>query len=162
LLEAREIVIDLFERGADLATRGLAGERSGQQILFDRQMGKAVTSLHHLADATADELVRRQLVDPLAFEFDRSLGDVAALGREQIRYRLERRRFARAVRAQQGDDAPFRHLQRDAAQNEYDVVVDDLDVVDRERDRRRRRDLRRHRSHLDHRTITFPWCNRAA
>ena len=73
---------------------------------------------------------------PLAVELDRALGDIAALGPEQVGYGLERRRLAGAVGPQQSDDATLRHFERDTLEHQDDVVVDDLDVIDKERRRR--------------------------
>ena len=50
-----------------------------------------------------------QLVDALALEHDRALGDLAALGVEQVGDRLQRRGLAGAVRAEQRHDAAARH-----------------------------------------------------
>ena len=67
-----------------------------------------------------------------AVEHDRALGDLAALGVQQVGDRLQRRGLAGAVGAEQRDDAAPRHVERHALQHEDDVVVDDLDVVERE------------------------------
>ena len=50
-------------------------------------------------------------------------------------------RLARAVGAEQRDDAALGHLERHALEHQDHVVVDDLDVVDREVRRRRSRRL---------------------
>ena len=68
-------------------------------------------------------------------EHDRALGHLAALGMQQVRDRLERGGLAGAVGAEQRHDAAARHLERDALEHQNDVIVDDLDVVDRQ-DRR--------------------------
>jgi hypothetical protein len=54
---------------------------------------------------------------------------------EQVGDRLEGRRLAGPVGAQQGDDAALRHVKRDALQDQNDVVVDHFDVVDRKQRR---------------------------
>ena len=95
-------------------------------------MAEAVAALQHLDAAAAHELVGGELVDPLAVEFDRALRHLAALGMQQVGDGLQGRRLAGAVRAEQGDDAALGHGERDAFQHEDHVVVDDLDVVDRE------------------------------
>ncbi len=89
-------------------------------------------ALHDLDAAAAHQIVGRQPVDALALELDRALGDVAALGLDEIGDRLQRGRLARAVGAEQGDDAALPHFQRHALEHQDDVVVDDLDVLDRE------------------------------
>ena len=67
-----------------------------------------------------------------AGEADVAARDRAVLGLQQAGDRFERGRFAGAIGAEQGDDLAFRHLEAEAAQHQDDVVVDDLDVVDRE------------------------------
>src|ERR1700686_1675892 len=49
VLKARKIAIDLFQCIACGDTRGLAGERSGEQVFLNGQMRKAVPPLHDLA-----------------------------------------------------------------------------------------------------------------
>ena len=129
-------MVDLVQRRGDVRARHLARERAGQQVLLHRQMLEAMPAFHHLAHAHPHQLVGRQLVDALALELDRALGHVAALGRQQVGDRLERRALARAVGAEQRDDLALRHFQRHALQHEDDVVVDHLDVVHREIGRR--------------------------
>ena len=55
---------------------------------------------------------------------------IAALRTQQIGDRLQRRRLAGAVRAEERDDPPLGNLERHALQHEDHVIVDDLDVVD--------------------------------
>ena len=97
-----------------------------------------------------------RVVHFIAVEQDRALGDFAALGMQQVRDRLQGRGLAGAVGAEQRDDAAARHLERHALEHEDDVVVDHLDVVEREDDvrggdrfalastRHSRRPIRRH------------------
>ena len=80
---------------------------------------------------------RRRWMDAPA-ELDRALGHVAALGAEQTGDGLERGGLAGAVGPEEGDDAPLGDAQRDALQHEDHVVVDDLDVVDRQQRAARR------------------------
>ena len=115
--------------------RGLAvGARigPGQQVLLDRQVLEAVPAFHHLDDAELDQIGRGQRGDAPSRELDAALGDLAALGAQQIGDRLERRGLAGAVGAEQRDDAALGNLERDALEHQDDVVVDDLDVVDDE------------------------------
>ena len=75
----------------------------------------------------------RQPVDALAVEGDRALGDLAALGAQQVGDRLQRRRLAGAVGAEQRDDAALAARSSETPfSTRIDVVVDDLDVVDGE------------------------------
>src|SRR6266550_9155661 len=88
-------------------------------------------AFHHLTNAQLDQLVRRQPVDAPALELDRPLGDVAPFGAQQIGDCFERRSLARTVGSEQRGDPALRHFERYALEHEDDVVVDDLDVVDR-------------------------------
>ena len=74
-------------------------------------------------------------VEALAAEADVAARDLAFLGLQQAGDGLQRGGLAGAVGAEQGDDLALRHRQRQAAQHEDDVVVDDLDVVDLEQRR---------------------------
>ena len=95
-------------------------------------MAEAVAALHHLDAAAPYQFIRREILHLLAGEHDRALGDVAALGMQQIGDRLQRGGLAGAVGAQERDDAALRHRKRHALQHQDDVIVDHLDVVDRE------------------------------
>ena len=131
LLETREILVDLLQVFLHAGTQRAARVGAGQQVLFHRQVREAVAAFHDLADAALHQRRRVELVDALAAEQDLALGDVAALGAQQVGDRLQRRRLAGAVGAQQRHDLTFPDLERDAAQDQDHVVVDDLDVVDR-------------------------------
>ena len=105
------------------------------QILERRHVGDDAAAFHHLEDAAADDLVGIDAVDALAVEDDLAAGDFAVLGLEQSGDRLQRRRLAGAVGAEQGHDRALRHLEAQAAQHQDDVVVDDLDVAHAEQRR---------------------------
>jgi len=85
---------------------------------------------HHLDHPALNHVGRAEALDALAAQFDRALRDGAALAREQVADRAQRRRLAGAVAAHEGDDSPFGHPQRHALEDQDDVVVDDLDAVD--------------------------------
>ena len=70
-----------------------------------------------------------------AVEDDLAADDFAVLGLEQARDRLQRRRLAGAVGAEQRHDRALRHLEAEAAQHQDDLVVDHLDVADAEQRR---------------------------
>src|SRR5262249_37198110 len=78
-----------------------------------------------------NQFVRREVLHFGPIEQDRSLGDLAPLGVQQIGNRFQSRRLAGAIGAEQCDDPAFRHIERNALQNKNNVVVDDLDIVDR-------------------------------
>src|SRR5205823_7900455 len=56
----------------------------------------------------------------------------AALGAQQVRDGLQRGDLAGAVGAEQRDELALLHLERHALQDQDDLVVDDLDIVDRQ------------------------------
>ena len=72
-------------------------------------MAEAMAALHDLDRAAPHEVVGREPVDALALEQDRALGHLAAFGAKQVRDRLQGRRLAGAVGAEQRDDAALRH-----------------------------------------------------
>ena len=118
-------------RSRAIAARAVAPrEGAGEQIFLDRQMAEAVAALHHLDGAAAHQFVRRGTIDALALEQDLALGDLAALRPQEIGDRLQRRRLARAIGAEQRDDAAPPQAERDALQHEGDAVVDDLYIAD--------------------------------
>jgi hypothetical protein len=100
------------------------------QVFLDRQVLEDAAALEHLDDAALDDVVRQQAVDAPAVELDIALGDLAALGLQQARDRLQRRRLAGAVGAEEGGDPPLLGHQRDAAQHQDHAVIDDFDIVD--------------------------------
>ena len=118
----------------------LAGMGAGDQVFLDRQILEDPPALEYLGDAALDDIVRRQPVDPLPVEFDRALGDLAALGAQQAGYRLQGRRLAGAVGAEEGGDASLLGTQRHAFQHQDHAVIDDLDVVERQHRATARRD----------------------
>src|SRR5437867_2742743 len=77
------------------------------------------------------------MVDALPSQLDGALGDGAALGGQQAGNRLERRRLAGAVGAEQRRDPTLADIDRHALEDEDHIVVDDLDVVERQHDGRR-------------------------
>src|SRR5262249_1564938 len=105
LLEPRKYVVDALDAVTDKL--GFAADMpAGNQVLLDREIGEHVPAFEHLDDAALDDLVGRQLIEPLAVELDRALGDAAAFGAEDAGNGLERRRLAGAVRAQERGDTP--------------------------------------------------------
>ncbi len=106
-----------------------AGEGAELEVFQRRHVGDDAPALHHLEDAAADDLVGIDAVDALAVEHDLAARDLAVLGLEQARDRLQRRRLAGAIGAEQRDDRALGHLEAQAAQHQDDVVIDDLDVA---------------------------------
>src|SRR5256712_11885101 len=132
LLETREIGVHLLEVLAQPGAEGAPGVRAGKQVFLDAQVLEAVPPLHHLADAALHQPGRIELVDALAAEHDLALRHLAALGAQQVRDGLQRGGLAGAVGAEQRDDLALLPLERHALEDQDDVVVDDLDIVDRQ------------------------------
>jgi hypothetical protein len=102
------------------------------QILFDGERSKASPSLQHLYEACAHEFRCRRRRDVQAVEDYPAGRYPAALGRQKIGDRLQRRRLPGAVGAQQSENLAFAQRQTEAAQRDDRVVVTRLDVVDHE------------------------------
>ena len=107
-------------------------EGAEPQVFQAGHVGDDAAAFHHLEDAAPDDLVRIDAVDLFTGEADVSARDRAVFRLQQAGDGFERGRFAGPVGAEQGHDLAFRHLEAEAAQDQDDVVVDDLDVVDRE------------------------------
>ena len=121
-------------------TKSLRRMSAGDEVFFDRQILEDPPALEYLGDAALDDVVRRQPVEPLPVELDRAFGDLAALAAQQAGYRLQRRRLAGAVGAEEGGDASLLGTQRNAFQHQDHAVIDDLDVVERQHRATARRD----------------------
>ncbi|MCY1544617.1 hypothetical protein D9M68_805140 [compost metagenome] len=90
--------------------------------------------LHHLHHAPVHQVGRREVFDAVAAQLDAALGDLTALGLEQVGDGPQRGRLARAVASQHGSDLALGHVERNALQHQDHMVVDDLDAVDVEND----------------------------
>src|SRR5882762_6351084 len=128
-LQTREVAVDALDPGGHALPVRL-DVSAGDQVFFGGQVFEDPTAFEHLHDAAPDHPVRGQPVDPLVLELDRALRDVAALGPEKARDRLERRRLAGAVGAEQRRDPALADVERHALEDEDHAVVDDLDVVE--------------------------------
>ncbi len=105
------------------------------EVLVHGQVLEHAAPFHHLEDAPADDVLRIHLLDAHAVQLDGAVGDFALLRAQEARDGFERGALARAVGAEQGDDLPLRHLEREALEDEDHVVVDDLDVGEPEHGR---------------------------
>jgi len=86
-------------------------------------------AFHYLKNPATDDVVRRQTVDGLAFELDGAVGHLSIFRRQEARDGFEGRRLPRTVRAEKTYDLTSAHFERKPAEDEHDVVVDDLDVI---------------------------------
>src|SRR4051794_18556505 len=127
LFQAREIAKDHIEIGSDLAVP--AGEGAELEVFQRGHIGDDAPAFHYLEDAAADDLVGIDAVDALALEQDLAARDFAVLGLEQPGDRLQRRRFAGAIGAEQRHDRALGHVEAETAQHQDDIVIDDLDVA---------------------------------
>ena len=123
-LVARNALLALL---AGLAALPMAGRSLGAG---DFLVVAAALLLATLLHAALHQVGRREVLDALAAQLDRALGDGAALALEQVGHGTQGGRLARAIAAQQRHDAAFGHLQRHALEHEDDVVVDHLDAID--------------------------------
>src|SRR5690606_4908180 len=129
LVEAREIAVDEIEGGRLHAAPG-KGEGGGGEIFLHRQVLEDAPPFHDVEQAAPHEAVRRVVRHRLAVETNRAGRDRPVLQRQQARYRLQRRRLAGAVGAEERDDLATLHGKRQAAEHLDRLVVDDLDVLD--------------------------------
>src|SRR6478736_4264822 len=81
------------------------------QVLAHREVGEDHAAFRHMAQTACDDAVRRLAVDALAF-----IGDAPFLWPDQPGHRAQRSALARAVAADQRDDAAGLDLQRNAVQ----------------------------------------------
>ncbi len=112
---------------------------ASDQVLLGGQMLEHAAALEDLHQAELGHLMRAHAIDALVAELDGALGDLAALGAQHTRYRLQGRRLAGAVGAQERGDAALADVDRHALQHQDDPVVDDLDIVDRQHAKNGRR-----------------------
>src|SRR5439155_409132 len=87
------------------------------EVLVHGQVLEDAAPFHHLEDSPPHDLLRLELVDALAFQLDGAIGDLAFLSAQEAGDGLERGALARAVGAEQGDDLPRWHLQREALEH---------------------------------------------
>ena len=116
LLELREELVD------EVVAR-LCVALGEAEVLCDREAGEDVAVLRHVADAAADDPMRRHAGELLVAEAD------GAAPVDEAEDRAQRRRLADAVASEQSRDAALRHVERHALQHvrlpEIDVQVAD-------------------------------------
>jgi hypothetical protein len=111
--------------------------RARLEVLLDGHLGEDPPALHDLRDAALHHVGRVRAGQVALRDVDAALGDLAAVGDEQARDRPQQRGLAGPVRAEQRHDRTVGNLQGQAPQDQHHVVVDNLEVVDRQ-DRHRR------------------------
>ena len=95
----------------------LGAARAQLEVLEHGHRGEELAALRHVGDPARHDGRGRQPADPPALELDG-----AAAQREEAADRAERRRLARAVRADQRDDLALADLERDAADGGHVAV----------------------------------------
>jgi len=89
------------------------------------------THLHH---AALHQVGGAEVLDALTAQLDAALGDLAALGLEQVGDGAQGGGLAGTVAPEHGGDLALGHVERDALEHKADVVVDDLYAADVEND----------------------------
>ena len=120
LLEPGEQVEHGAQVGLDLVALVIGAD---QQVLLHAHKGKEVAALRRVADAQPDDSRRRQAGDVPAIESDLA----AAPG--EAHDGIEQGRLAGAVGADDRDDPPRFHLERNAVQR-LGATVEDVEIAD--------------------------------
>src|SRR3990170_4320945 len=128
--EAREEAEDVLDILVDLAARTRVGAHL--EVFHDRQPREDPAALGRVADPVAHQLVGGGMRDVAPTKVDRPRPRV-----EQAADRLEGRRLAGAIRADQGDDLALANLEGDALEG-VDLAVVGVDVAQLEDDVARR------------------------
>ena len=87
-------------------------------------------AFQNLDDAEPHDIGRIELQDGAAEKLDRAAGDLSTFRPQQVRHRLQRRRFPRAVGPEKGDDALLGDIERHALEDVDDAVIVNLDILD--------------------------------
>src|SRR5262249_56395183 len=115
----------LFDRGSGLPLPAPAGDTE-PQVLLDRELGKNAAARGNRGDTAAGDVCRARPDELAAVE-----AHGARSGPRRPHDRVQRRRLAGAVRADQADDLARVHLEREAANGVHRSVAD-VDALDRE------------------------------
>ena len=88
------------------------------KMLGDREVRKDLPAFGHVHDPAAHDLVRIELVEPLALELDRASPRCDDAGD-----RAQQRRLAGTVRAEHGREAALLDIERNVAQHQRQAVA---------------------------------------
>ena len=125
LLQAREIFEDpLLAPHHAVAAVGLARETPEREIFPHRHAGEQPAALRHIADAHPRDVGRGQAGDAASFVLDG-----AGRRRHQPGERLQQRRFAGAVAAEQRDDLAFADVERGVMQD-VALAIEGVDALE--------------------------------
>src|SRR4029453_5631273 len=123
--ELRKVLIDQRLAAAALGMRDAARNRR-HQVLGHREIGKHLVALGDQHDAAPGVLVRQPVLDALALEGDRALGDARVVETEEARDRPQGRALAGAVGTEQRDDLSGLDRERDALHRRDGALIDNL------------------------------------
>src|ERR1700691_5596136 len=93
-------------------------------------MGKTMPPLQYLNDAAADQISGVAPKGRLAAISDLAFDNGATRGAKQVGHRLQGRRLARSIGAQERDNGSFGDAKRHPAQSQDRVAINRLDVSD--------------------------------
>src|SRR5712692_3842433 len=139
--QAADAVPEIAELGKKLVDQRLASSALGmrdaarhrhQQVLGDREIGKHLVTLGNQDDAATCVLVREAVLDALALEGDRTLGDARVVDAEEARDGAQGRGLAGAVGSEQRNDLLRLDRERDALHRRDCALIDDFELVDAE------------------------------
>src|SRR5262249_39356674 len=109
---------------------GTTEARRDAQIFLDRECLEDLASLRHEDDAAACDVIGWQAENRLRIEADRAPLNFGIVDRQKARDRAHGRALARAIGAEQRNNAVVRHLQRYALHRDNDTAVCDFEVFD--------------------------------
>src|SRR4029077_2714921 len=98
----------------------------------DGEIGKYLFALWHQHNPSAGDLMRQFIVDPSAFESDRSFGDARVVDAEKSGDRAKRCGLSRAIVTEDRHNLSSPHRQCDALHGRNHALIDHLDLDDLE------------------------------
>src|SRR5947208_12542771 len=130
--QIRERRKELIDHGLQAALLGGAGAawRRHDQVLRHREVGKHFLAFGHQHDAAPRGVMRREILEALAFEPYRAFGDARVVEAQKARDGAQRRGLAGTVGAEQRDDLAAVHGQRHALRGRDGAVIDHFELVD--------------------------------
>ena len=123
--KTRKACVDILQIALYGGTVAPARISAEDKVVLDRHLGEQLAPLRHEADAAPHALLCAERADIDLFVA------AHAFRRQQAHQRGEQGGFARAVRADHGDDLSGLHLEADAGYG-FDLAIADVQIVDRE------------------------------
>src|SRR5262245_54646951 len=103
--------------------------RRHHQVFRDREIGKRLLALRHQGNSGARNAVRLAVVDARAFECDAAVSDAGIVDAMKTRDGTQERGLAGAIGAENADDLPPRHNQRDTLHGGDGALIDHLQLL---------------------------------